>query len=265
MAQVPMADAEYYSIDRYSFSSLKYILTSPRKYLHQKQVPFRGNDATDLGNAIHLWLQGEKHLVFKEPDISHIKTKSGIIAKEPRMTDEGKKLLSDFKSTLPPGAFVIPHKFNIEQLEENFRKNPDIQKILSKTDKIEMAHLGDIQGLPFKAKCDFEGENCIVDLKTTGKGGDLDSFKHTLRSSHYDLQAAIYCTLKSQELGCSPLDISYYFVVCETFAPFEEYVYEVSQETLTEGLYKLDIAIHRLKNSIIDVSSHSIFNTILTI
>lgn len=258
MTQVKMADAEYFALDRLSFSSLKHILDSPAKFLHQKKFPFRGNEATELGTAIHMWLQNDKDKIAFEPDLSSIKTKEGVLAKNPRMTNEGKALIEEFRASVPKNMVVVPHetKILLEQVETQFRSNPEIQELMSKVNNIEGAYLTEINGLKFKGKLDFEGPGFIVDLKSTGKGADEYSFRRIIRDSHYDLQAAVYLTMKAEQLKCKVEDIPYHIVAIETFPPYEVFPYELSKETIQYGLDKLQTACDLYKTHIISKTPH---------
>jgi len=252
--QIKIADAEYFALERVSFSSLKYILSSVSKYNHQKQFPFRGNEATELGTAIHMWLQDEKDKIAFEPDLSAIKTKEGVTAKNPRMTNEGKALIEEFRASLPKDK--VPATFETRTLlyraEEQFKSNPEIQQLISKVKDIEGAYLAEIEGINFKGKLDFEGKDFIVDLKSSGKPADPDNFGYTIRNMHYDMQAAIYLTMKAQALNCAVTDLDYYIVAVETFPPYDVYPYKLTPETRERGFKKLEKAIAKYKKFVLD-------------
>lgn len=252
--QIKMADAEYFALERISFSSLKYILDSPTKYLHQKQFPFRGNEATELGTAIHMWLQGDKDKIVFEPDLSHIKTKEGVVAKNPRMTNEGKAIIEEFRASVPKDkiAATFETRTLLYRVEEQFKSNQDIQKLISKVKDIEGAYLTEIEGVNFKGKLDFEGQDFIMDLKSTGKPANKKSFRYTVDDSHYDMQAAIYLTMKAEVLKCAVTDLDYYIVAVETFAPYEVVPYKLSRETLERGFHKLGEAISLYKTFVLE-------------
>lgn len=241
MGFIKLHDNEYFALDRLSFSSVKYLLDSPAKYLHKKQNPFTGNEFTELGTAIHMYLQDSKDMIAYEPDLSGIKTKEGVIAKNPGMTNEGKALIKEFRENLPKGIVAVPFdtKQLLFQVEDNFKTNVEIAELMKKVTSVEGAYLCDIGELKFKGKVDFEGENFIVDLKSTGKSASLSSFRYTIRDSHYDLQAAIYLTMKAEAQKVEVNTLDYYIIAVETFAPYEVVPYKLSQETLELGFHKL--------------------------
>jgi len=238
---IKLADSEYFALDRLSFSSVKYLLDSPAKFLHQKQNPFKGNEFTELGTAIHMYLQNSKDMIAYEPDLSGIKTKEGVIARNPGMTNEGKALIKEFRDNLPKGVVAVPFETKqlLFQVEDNFKSNVEIADLMKKITSIEGAYLCDIGDLKFKGKVDFEGENFIVDLKSTGKSASLNSFRYTIRDSHYDLQAAIYLTMKAEAQNIAVETLDYYIIAVETFAPYEVVPYQLSRETLEVGFHKL--------------------------
>jgi len=252
MTQIKMADAEYFALDRLSFSSVKYLLDSPAKYLYKKQKPFLGNEFTELGTAIHMYLQDSKDMIAYEPDLSGIKTKEGVIAKNPGMTNEGKALIKEFRAALPKGIVAVPYETKdlLHTMENNFKTNAEIAQLMSKVTSVEGAYLCDIGTLKFKGKVDFEGENFIVDLKSTGKSADIRNFRYTIKDSHYDLQAAIYLTMKAEAQKVAVETLDYYIIAVETFAPYEVVPYQLSKETLEVGFQKL-IEVQELYNTFI--------------
>lgn len=247
-----MGDAEYFALERLSFSSVKYILESPAKYLHKKQFPFTGSVYTELGTAIHMFLQGSKDMIAYEPDLSQIKTKEGVLAKVPAMTNEGKALIKEFRETLPKGVVAVPFETKelLLQVEENFSKNGEISKLMKGVTSIEGAYIADVEELKFKGKVDFEGENFIIDLKSTGKSADPRGFRHTIRDSHYDLQAAIYLTMKADAQKVAVETLDYYIIAVETFAPYEVVPYQLSKETIEYGFEKLKEVVRLYKEFI---------------
>ncbi len=253
MTAITMGENEYRSLDRLNFSTLKYIISSPLKYIHQKEKPWEGSPATRLGNAVHSWLQGDKDKIFFEPDLSGIKTKKGEEAKNPSATSEGKALLAEFKKTLPPGAIAVPleEKGTLESIEKNWKLNDDVQELRRKITHIEQVHIFEFEGLKFKAKLDEEGADFITDLKSAGQDASPENIRHTIIKNHYDMQAALYLVGKSNEIKVPILEIPYYMVFLETFEPFDVYVYRLSHEIINSGLRKLYSAVNKYKNIII--------------
>ena len=78
-----------------------------------------------------------------------------------------------------------------------------------------------------------------MDLKSTGKSASPESFRYTIRDSHYDLQAAIYLTMKAEAQKIDVGTLDYYIVAVETFAPYEVVPYQLSTQTLALGFEKL--------------------------
>ena len=58
-----ISESEYRALPIESYSSLKYLLSSPKDFLYYKNNPFKGSNSTLLGTAIHHYLQGNRHLV----------------------------------------------------------------------------------------------------------------------------------------------------------------------------------------------------------
>ena len=245
---------DYYKIDCLSFSKLKHILNSPRKFLQQHENPFAGSDATNLGNAIHCWIQNQKELVSFLPDLSQVKTKDGRIAKVPHNTAEGKQIVEDFKKTIPSGNFIVPCNTlsMLIHLEKNYFENPEIQEIMRNISKFEAAYFGTIQDLKFKGKLDAENKDCIVDFKTTYKNvSKYHVAKSLIFDECYHMQLAIYGSLKAQNENKNFDAYDYKIIFFETEPPYDVKMYHISISTIQLGLELLHKAIDKYKNHIL--------------
>ncbi|WP_186648923.1 PD-(D/E)XK nuclease-like domain-containing protein [Fluviispira vulneris] len=265
MTAIIMGENEYRSLDRLNFSTFKYILHSTKKYLLQKENPWAGNDATRLGSAAHAWLQNDKDKVHFEPDLSGIKTKAGSDAKNPRNTTEGKGILAEFKKSLPAGAIIVPPDALevLTGIEKSWQENDDVQRLREKITHIERTHIFTYDDLKFKARLDEEGDDFVTDLKSTSTDASRENVYSIIKSKHYDMQAATYLVGKSEETGIPILEIPYYMVFLETFAPYDTYVYQLSKAVITEGLRKLNTAIDLYRSQIL--AGEKIYNRLAVV
>lgn len=249
-----MSDSDYYQIDRLSFSKLKHILNSPRKFLQQQQTPFAGSAASNLGNAIHCWLQNQKERVSFLPDLSQIKTKDGRVARNPQATTEGKQIIEDYKKTLPPHNFIIPIDSLpiLTNLEQNYLQNAEIQGVMQHVTNFETPYFSQIQDLEFKGKVDAENYKYIIDFKTTYKNASkLHIAKHIVFDEYYHMQLALYGMLKAKNENKKLEDYEYKIIFFETEPPYDVKMYHISQNTLNDGLQLLYKAINKYKQHIL--------------
>jgi hypothetical protein len=131
-------------------------------------------------------------------------------------------------------AFTENEKYNAEQMASVFLNNSKTRDLLSNT-RSEVPAIGEIDGLPFRAKADILGGKFIVDLKTTGKGG-LQKFKWSADNFGYDVQCYIYCEL----FGISYKDFTFAVIEKETHLMG---LFECSKEFYERGRYKTEEAI----------------------
>jgi hypothetical protein len=207
-----LSDKDYRAYERESFSSLKYILKSPKDFLYYKEKPFSGSTASLLGTCIHHYLQGNRHLVAFSP---YPKLKKHIEA-----TEEFER---NFRSTIDIGeeGVIVPKSFEpkLNAIAKNFNEHRLASKLLS-TCEFEKAYLFEINGLPLKGKVDGVGPNGVVEIKSSSQATTFEEFKAEAEERDYDLQAAMYC----MATGCG----THYFIVVNTQEPFKVQVYKSS-------------------------------------
>lgn len=97
----------------------------------------------------------------------------------------------------------------------------------------EQTVCGELYGVPLKTRYDYINvdKGYIADVKTTGYGSDLDSFKQTVECLMYGLSAALYCQIAEQHYG-KPFD--FYFIVLSKNQLTCD-VYKTSEETMNTG------------------------------
>jgi ATP-dependent exoDNAse (exonuclease V) beta subunit len=250
-----LTDADYYKLDCLSFSKLKHILNSPRKFFQNQETPFAGTAATNLGNAIHCWIQNQQERVSFLPDLSHVKTRDGRIARTPQSTTEGKQIIEDFKKTVPADNFILscdclPILIN---LYNHYKQNYEIQEIMSDLVNFETPYFAEIDDLKFKGKLDAENRNYIIDFKTTYKPASKYSVaKHLIYDEYYHMQLAIYGLLKARNEEKDFRDYHYKIIFFETEPPYDVKMYTISHFTIQQGLDLLTSAINKYKHYIIN-------------
>lgn len=250
-----MTDDDYYKSECLSFSKIKHILNSPRKFFQNQETPFAGTAATNLGNAIHCWMQGQQHLVSFLPDLSHVKTRDGRAARVPQNTTEGKIIIDDFKKTIPQNNFILPSDCLpvLVNLYNNYKQNLEIQEMMSDFMNYETAFFAEIQGLKFKGKLDAENKDYIVDFKTTYKNvSKYHIARHIIFDECYHMQLAIYGLLKAHNENKNYKNYNYKIIFFETEPPYDVKMYTISETTIEQGIDLLNNAINKYKHHIVN-------------
>ena len=225
-----MMDDEFYyqylGSNALSSSSCSKLLESPKSYL--SSLNERGGESQPLRDG---WLF---HCKILEPEKW----------KDIYFVDVASKASKVYKEALSTHdkVFTLKEKFNAEDLSEIVLSNSKCVDMLRGA-RTEVPAIGEIFGIPFRAKADVLGGDYIVDLKTTS--GDLQKFRWSADKWNYDMQMYIYCTL---------FDISYKnftFVVVDKFSKALG-VFECSKEFYESGKHKTQQAINIYKSFFIE-------------
>lgn len=225
-----MMDDEFYyqylGSNALSSSSCSKLLESPKRYLDSLNE--RGGESQPLRDG---WLF---HCKILEPEKW----------KDIYFVDVASKASKVYKEALSTHdkVFTLKEKFNAEDLSEIILSNSKCVDMLRGA-RTEVPAIGEIFGIPFRAKADVLGGDYIVDLKTTS--GDLQKFRWSADKWNYDMQMYIYCTL---------FDISYKnftFVVVDKFSKALG-VFECSKEFYESGKHKTQQAINIYKSFFIE-------------
>ena len=160
-----------------SSSSIKGLSKNPLKYLSDiaNPQPYKVNTAFDFGSLFHWYVL--------EPDVY----------KKQMFLDIDKRVGKEWKEAVEEHGrvFLQKDKDKVEELADNFMSCSRISDLL-KNSTPEVAAVGDIDGVCFRAKADILGDNFIADLKTTA---NLKWFKQDARKFGYAAQVYIYCKL----------------------------------------------------------------------
>jgi len=226
-----MDDEFYYNylgVNALSSSACKKLLDSPRAY-QDSLITKSGNDNSNfrIGHLFHWEILEPQR--YKELHFVDVKRKDSKVYKE---------ALAEYGSY---NTYTIGERDSAKRMVESFLGNPKTSHFLKGT-RFEVPAVGEIKGLPFRAKADILGGSFIVDLKSTG---DLMKFKWSARSFSYDVQAFIYCKL---------FDISYNNF---TFVAVDKStgglgIFECSREFYESGKHKTYDAIDIYKDFFID-------------
>lgn len=168
---------EYLGSNVLSSSSCTKLLDSPIKY--QNSLNKRS---------------GDNHQALRDGWLFHCKILEPEKWKDLHFVDVASKNSKVYKEALVKHDKVFTYKeqWMAEDLSEIVLGNSKCLDMLRRA-RTEVPAIGEIFGIPFRAKADVLGGDYIMDLKTTS--GDLQKFKWSADKWNYDMQMYIYCTL----------------------------------------------------------------------
>ena len=227
------SDAFYYdhlNLDRVlSYSSLKWLLKSPKWFAHMKRKGMTESQALRDGKLVHTEiLEPHKYDQFTFVDTSSKNTTKWKLAKEQNGADM---------------TYTLKEKYMCSRISTAFLQNDACVKFL-RNSEVEVPALEIINGLAIRAKADIyrKGE-FVADVKTTNDGlqdyeqrdGSLkNQFAYTIGKYDYDLQAYLYTQLYN-------VPDFYWLVIDKTTTDIG--VFKASEETLESGKLKLEASL----------------------
>lgn len=215
-----MPAAEYFSMTDWTGSSVlrKLASSSPMHARHYEQTPLTGV-ALDLGTAFHAaMLQPEEEVYAIAPECD-------------RRTAAGKALWAEFQGD-HRGMLILGSEMGetlngmIQAASQDWR-----WKMALKKTKREVSVFGDFGG-QIKSRMDaWNGEDIIIDIKTSSDPVDAGSFSRSMDKYGYAQQACHYreCLKSSlrlqNKLVCD--NYSFIFLCIETKAPYGTAAYRL--------------------------------------
>ena len=168
----------YLGVNALSSSSCKKLLDSP--------VDYR-NSLLETNNT------GDKIQPFRDGGLFHMRILEPEKWESLNFIDVASKNTKKYRLAVEELGTVYTYKEReqAEKMALAFNSNEKAADFL-RNSRREVPAIGEIEGIPFRAKADILGPNYICDLKSTG---DIFKFKYSADRYCYDLQAYIYCEL----------------------------------------------------------------------
>jgi hypothetical protein len=206
-----------------SSSSVKSINSSVKgHYYKQKYDSNEETAALIMGKMIHTLLlegRGKFNSLFKPVTAT---TKTTNVYKEAKiLCPEGMTVVLDSEVEA------------CDRIVAALERNKEVVELL-KGKQSEVPGIGNLFGLPFRAKADKLGPGSVVDLKTTS---DVSGFKFSARKYGYNSQAYIY----SQLFGVSYQDFR--FIVVDK-GSLDIAIVEISEDFYFEGERLVEQAVN---------------------
>jgi len=193
---------------------------SPFKWRHSK--PREASKAMDLGTLIHA--------ATLEP-----KTVADLIAISP-YADYRTKEAREWKADLAESGKIITSRDEIDKaLSIAETVTDDYYLQFDARYKTEVAVFGKIGDTEVKGLIDIvpDGLDCLMDLKTTGEIGSLESIQRTIVNRGYHWQAALYLDLWNA--AANEKRTRFVFCFVEVESPHETAWVELSENLLELG------------------------------
>jgi len=210
-----------------SSSSIKLLSKSPKRYRDMLEGDNLTSKALEEGKLIHTMLLEPE----KVKDINIVDT-----------TTRGTKV---FKTALAenPNSFTKKEFDYCKDIANAVKGNSSIASFMEGCEA-EKAIIGEISGIPFRAKADLisNEKGVLIDVKTTS---DIERFKWNVLNFGYHMQVYIYCEL----FGISYDD--FYFLVVDKKTKVVG-VFSVTEETYFKGLTETENAIEEYKRYFIE-------------
>lgn len=221
---------DYLNLDRVlSYSTIKYLLKSPKWFAHMRKKGMSETQALRDGNLVHTEiLEPQKYGQFTFVDTSSKNTTKWKLAKE----QNGASM-----------TYTLKEKYMCNRISSAFLQNGRAVSFMDGA-LTEVPALKEIEGLAIRGKADIlkVGEY-VADVKTTADGlkditlkdGTLtNQFKFTIQKYDYDLQAYLYTQLYDVP--------DFYWLVVDKFTT-DIGIFKASEETLQSGKDKLEAGL----------------------
>ena len=216
-----------------SSTACKLLLTSPKTYHYVTKYGSQDSDAFSVGRLVHLMaLEPERAAEYEVIEVQSKNAKAWQEAK-------GRKNICTRKEY-----------DEAQRIADALLRNEHVLDLIQGCE-FEQPAIGNIAGMPFRAKADILASGFLADLKTTT---DLRAFPYSAKKYGYDVQAFIYTRL----FGV-PID-RFYFIAIDK-ASLDIGIYSVSPEFVEEGERKTMEAIELYKRFFVlgeDIDSYTI-------
>ena len=222
-----------------SYSSLKWLLKSPKWFAHMRKKGMTESQALRDGKLVHTEvLEPNKYMELTFVDVQSKNTTKYKLAKEKYGPDK---------------TFTMKEKYMNNRISTAFLQNDRCVQFLQGSET-EVSELQLLDGLPFRAKADIlnREKSFIADVKTTNdglkdvelkNGSVVNQFKFTISKYDYDLQAYLYTQL---------YDVKDFFWLVIDKTTTDIGVFKASAQTLETGKIKFEAASALYKAFFID-------------
>jgi exodeoxyribonuclease VIII len=223
-------DETYFADGMYVTNSmLKQLMTgSTMRLEHYINMEHKESEALLVGSAFHCYL-----LEPEDFDKRYV-----YAPKIDKRTKAGKEMYAAFLEDIGDRKAIPAHyEHSFECMYDNITRNLNANHLIQEAEGRETIHFWeDVKtGLKCKGKVDIEGKDYLVDIKTTSKGADLESFNKFVNDYKITQQAAFYLNGTQKK--------AFYFIMVELKAPFGVGIYKMSDKAIEFGNKQVESTI----------------------
>ena len=159
-----------------------------------------------------------------------------------KRTKAGKEQYAEFEETLGgkkaiPDTYIKPFNTLIERIKKHTYAS---HMVYGAVDTEVIKFWEDVKtGVLCKGKVDVEGDDYIVDIKTTSKGVDIESFRDFAQKYNIASQAAFYCNGTQKK--------KFFFIMCQIKAPYNIAIYQMSPDAIKHGNAIIEVTMNLYK------------------
>ena len=209
-----------------SYSSVKWLLKSPKYFLDQCNRPMVETQPLRDGRLIHTQiLEPTKYKQLNFIDVS---------SKRVKKWTEAVKLHGS------ADTYTLKEKYINRKIANAFLNNDACTNFMQDSD-FEVPGLFDVDGIPMRGKADILGSDFVANVKTSND--IISQFGYTIKKYDYDLQAFLYTEMFNKP------DF-YWLVIDKTTTDIG--IFKASNETLERGRDKLHNAVSIYRDLFID-------------
>lgn len=231
-------NAEYHSNRTYLSSSvLKTVLESLEKYKNDYILGLKPETSSSSQNNFDVGTL--LHSMILEPET--VETEFNYYKGMRKAGSEYEAFLANCKNPKLPCISINQRKV-AQDCMDAYNKHA-VAKSLVKNGFAEQTICGTLHGVPIKTRFDWINveEGYIADVKSTGYGSDLETFKATCDSFKYPLSGALYTAMAEQFYGKK---FQFYYIVLSKKDKTCD-VYKTSSATMAAGKTSIKLACEK--------------------
>jgi hypothetical protein len=217
----------YHAHPALSSTGARKLLTAPREFQWYQQNPEPHKAAFDIGTAAHSKVLGVGAGTVVIPA-------DKLASNGAASTNAAKEFIADaYAQGLTPVKQEVADE--VDAMAEAILRNPEAKKLLEQAGDVEASVFATDPetGIELRARFDFlpnfmQDNPWALDLKSSGKRADSESFSKTVAQLGYDVQQEHYLYTLACAIGDASMRMK--FIVVESSAPYLVAVHELSFE-----------------------------------
>lgn len=205
-----LPEAEYHARTELSSTGARLLLESPAKFKYRQDNPQPGKRDYDIGHAAHSKVLGIGSELVGYP-AEHL-TPSGNVSTKAATVEWAEDQRAAGLVPVSPADIA-----KVDAMAESVLAHPIARGLLEAPGERELSVFTEVEGVPTRARIDALTDGIGIDLKTTRKNADADSFGREAADLSYHVQQAWYW----QALAAEGVALErFLFIVVEKAPPY---------------------------------------------